>query len=201
MQRRSFIMAAAATALGGCLASAPTDEEPTGTPTDSPRPTPTGSPEPTAHGPELVETSFEVTGVECGGPVADHEVTMEDGRVTVEGTLDGSDGCHSAELVRGAYDRVADTLYVDVEAVTGDDADVCTQCIVEIDYVATFEFEGGEPGAVEVDQRGAVSGSSSESGSASATPGDGTEAPTPKPDDYRGSGRAFSPYRGTPSSV
>lgn len=184
MQRRSFMMAAATTALAGCLASAPTGEEPTGTPTGSPSPTPTGSPEPTAHGPELVGTSFEVTGVECGGPVADHEVTTGDGRVTVEGTLDGSDGCHSAELVRGEYDRVADTLYVEVEAVAGDDAEVCTQCIVEIDYVATFEFEGGEPGTVEVEQRGAVSGSSSQSGSGSATPSGGSDGSTPEPGDY-----------------
>lgn len=186
MQRRSLLAAVAGvttTAVAGCLASAPAGEAPTETPADSQSPTPAGSPEPTAHGPELVGTAFEVTNVECGTPTAEHEVTIGDGRVTVGGTLDGSDGCHSAELVRSEYDGVADTFNVEVEAVEDEAADVCKQCIVEIDYVATFEFEHGEPGTVEVHQRGAVSGSSSESGSGTTTPGDGTEAPTPKPAD------------------
>lgn len=187
MNRRSFISAAGSAtmaAVAGCLGSGPADDPDDGA-TDSPTDEPSASPEPTSHGPKLVDTSFEVTRVECGSEYGDHEVTTEDGRVTVEGTLDGRDSCYSAELVRGEYDDGEDTLYVEVEVVAGDDGEACNECIVEIDYVATFEFDGGEPGSVRVDQRGATTGSSSASGSASASaPDNGTDTETPQSADY-----------------
>jgi hypothetical protein len=189
VNRRSLLAAAAAattTGIAGCLGGLPGNgddgDDGDGDPTDDATPSPTGTPE----GPRLVDQSFEVERVECGDEYGGHDVTTEDGVVTVEGVLDGSNGCYTAELVAVDYDVAADELSVEVEAVDGsDDDEACTTCIVEIEYVATFTFENGEPGRIEVDQRGASSGSASasssvsESGSASGgTPANETDSDT-----------------------
>ena len=120
--------------------------------------------------PALVEQTFDVRSVNCGTQGGDVSTKTEDGVVTVEGLIDGRDGCWTAELVEAVYDPDTDLLSVEVESLRDDDAgDACVTCIVEIEYVATFTFEGGEPGSVRVDQRGAFSSSSS--GSASASDG------------------------------
>jgi hypothetical protein len=170
VKRRSLLAAAAAattTGIAGCLgggpATAPEDDE-----SDDPTDTPTG--------PRLVDRSFEVERVEGGDDYGSHDVTTEDGVVTVEGVLDGRDPSYTAELVTTEYDRDADELYVEIESIEGDGDDVSAQCIVEIEYVATFTFENGEPSSVRVDQSGVRSGSSSASKSVSA----GTETETPE---------------------
>jgi hypothetical protein len=164
VKRRSLLAAAAAattTGIAGCLGggpgTAPEDDE-----SDDPTDTPTG--------PRLVDQSFEVERVECGDDYGSHEVTKEDGVVTVEGVLDGRDPSYTAELVTSEYDSEADELYVKIESVEGDDDGVSAQCIVEIEYVATFTFENGEPSSVRVDQSGIRTGSSSASQSVSASP-------------------------------
>lgn len=177
MKRRALLAAAAAattTGIAGCLGDetgdAPGDGE-SGTPT---------SPTETPEEPYLSDTSFEVTRVECGEGAGGHDVTKEDGVVTVEGTLDGSNGCYTAELRRGEYVRSEDRLYVEVESVEDEhEGGACTTCIVEIDYVAKFSFQNGEPSSVRVDQRGVSTGSSSASKSVSA--GDGNETDTNSP--------------------
>jgi len=191
MRRRAFIAAAAATtttAVAGCLGGGA--DEPTETdeePTQTDEPDDTETPDPTAEETRLEDSSFEVEGVECGDEYGGHDVTVEDGVVTVEGVLDGNDSCYTAELVRGEYDGDADTLYVEVEAVERDDAAACTQCIVEIEYVARFTFENGEPGTVTVEQRGSTTGSSS-AGSSVSESGSGsdeaTETATPQSTSY-----------------
>ena len=189
MRRRAFIAAAAATtttAVAGCLGGGAddpteTDEEPTQT--DEPDDTET--PDPTAEETRLKDSSFEIEDVECGDEYGGHDVTVEDGVVTVEGVLDGSNSCYTAELVRGEYDGDADTLYVEVEAVERDDAGACNQCIVEIEYVATFTFENGEPGTVSVEQRGSATGSAGSSVSESESgSGEATETATPQSTGY-----------------
>ena len=179
MRRRAFITAAATTttAVAGCLGG----ESGEGTPTDAPEDTATS--EPTDGETRLEESSFEVVRVECGDEYGDHDVTVEDGEVTVEGVLDGSNSCYTAELVRGEYDGDADTLYVEVEAVESDDAEACNQCIVEIEYVAAFTFENGEPGTVEVQQRGSTTGSAS-SGVSESESGSGEATETPQSTGY-----------------
>lgn len=168
MNRRTLLAAAAGvttTGLAGCLGDLPgtgddTDDEST--------PSPSPSPSPTPDGPSLVDQSFEVERVECGDEYGSHDVTTEDGVVTVEGTLSGSNGCYTAELVTADYDAEADVLSVEVEAVDGsEENEACTTCIVEVEYVATFTFENGEPGRIEVEQRGVSGGSASSSGSVS----------------------------------
>lgn len=164
MKRRALLAAAAAattTGIAGCLGgnpgTAPEDDE-----GDGPTETPTG--------PRLVDHSFEVERVECGDDYGSHEVTKEDGVVTVEGVLDGRDPSYTAELVTTEYDRDAEELYAKIESVEGDEEGMSAQCIVEIEYVATFTFENGEPSSVRVDQSGINSGSSSASKSVSAGP-------------------------------
>lgn len=186
MNRRRFIAAAAAatTVVAGCLADDPPAAEPDDEPTDDPTAEPTASPEPTPHGPRMTDSSFEVTRVECGSDYGHHDVRTDEGTVTVEGVMDGRDTCYTADLVRGEYVREDDTLHVEVEAREGDDECMGGQCLVEIHYTATFAFEGGTPGRIEVEQRGATttSGSTSESGSgsASAPTDDATTTTTPQ---------------------
>jgi hypothetical protein len=182
VKRRTLLAAAAAaTSAAGCLRdSSGSDTDGADTPT----PTPTSKP---SGGRRLVDRSFEVRRVECGDDYGGHEVTTDGGTVTVEGTLDGSDTCYTAELVRGEYVAEKDTLYVEVESVVdSEENETCAECIVEIDYEATFEFEGGTPESVRVDQRGQTSGSSSASESVSEGESDtptATEFPgTPTPD-------------------
>ena len=145
MDRRRFLAGAttAALATAGCL-DGETSEDPTASPTTSDAP------------PRLVATSFEVTDVDCGDGAADHEADIGDGRVVVDGVVGGADACHTAELADADYDRATDTLEVTVAAVRGDGDRVCASCLVDIEYVATFAFENGEPGSVTVRARGAT---------------------------------------------
>lgn len=174
MKRRALLAAAAAattTGIAGCLDDG-TGNQPGSNSTDEPTPSPTATPD----GPRLVDESFEVERVECGDDYGGHDVTQSDGVVTVEGTLDGSNGCYTAELVTAEYDREADELYVEVESVDGsEEGEACSTCIVEIDYVAEFTFENGEPSSVRVEQRGVSTGSSSASESVSGGSGNDSD--------------------------
>jgi hypothetical protein len=177
MKRRALLAAAATatTGVAGCLRSngfgSPNTDETDDVRTD----------DPTDDETRLEDRSFEVTRVECGDEFGSHDVIREDGQVTVEGTLDGRNTCYTAELVRGEYVSDEDTLYVEVESVDdSEEREMCSTCIVEIEYVATFEFANGEPGSVRVDQRGETTGSSSASKSVSA--GGGTDVSTETPD-------------------
>lgn len=180
MKRRTLLAAAAAattTGTAGCLGGGlGTDPENDGTDGDD-------GPTETPDGPRLVDQSFEVERVECGDDYGGHEVIKSDGVVTVEGVLDGRDTSYTAELVTSEYDREADELYVEVESVEGEEGGgMSAQCITEIEYVATFTFENGEPSSVRVDQSGVRSGSSSASQSVSADPGTETSTETPSGD-------------------
>ncbi|PSQ18698.1 hypothetical protein BRD02_00255 [Halobacteriales archaeon QS_8_69_73] len=149
MDRRRFLAGTTTVALAtaGCLDGG-ASEDPTASPTTSDAPT------------RLVATSFEVTNVNCGDGAVDHKADIGDGRVVVDGVVGGADACHTAELVGADYDRATDTLEVTVAAVRGDGDDdddrACAGCLVDIEYVATFAFENGEPGSVTVRARGAT---------------------------------------------
>ena len=179
MKRRSLLaatVAATTASIAGCLGGGPGTDPENGDEDDA---TPTSTPKP--DGPRLVDQSFEVKRVDCGNDYGDHDVTTDDGVVTVEGVLDGRNTCYSAELVTSEYDAAADELYVEIESVASEDREACATCIVEIEYVATFTFEGGEPSSIRVDQRGSTTGSSSASQSVSdsnsGTKHDATETP------------------------
>lgn len=119
-------------------------------PTDSPTERPTSTPETTPDSRELTDRSFEVRDRSCGDGTNRASVDRGDDRVVVEGTIDGRNGCYTAELAQARYDDGGDELTVDVRSDESDEGGMCTQCITDIDYRATFEFDGGTPDVVTV---------------------------------------------------
>lgn len=100
----------------------------------------------------VTDRSFHVVEAECGKPENSASVEFRDGEaaVSVTGTIPGSSGCHTAELADASYDPGSGTLGVTVASVKREGADVCTQCVTEIDYEAAFAFEGDLPATVAV---------------------------------------------------
>ena len=140
MDRREYLgrMAAlGASALAGCTGSNVPDIG--GTETDVAAP---GTP-------VLAERSFEVVGKGCGTET--NEASVSFGRkVTVTGTITGSDACKTARLAAAEFRDGAFRVVVETADEEGS-ADVCAQCLTEIDYEATFEFDGNAPGTVIVE--------------------------------------------------
>lgn len=126
----------------------------TRTPTDSPTPTATRTPSPDSR--RIVGRSFEVTGRECGTGEGGASVTLDAPRILVEGTAVGPNGCATARLDAASYDPETDVLTVSVRVYQPTDADVCTQCLTDVDYRACVRFEGGSPGCVRVVHDGEV---------------------------------------------
>ena len=96
-----------------------------------------------------------VTDRACGNPTDEGAIGFENGRVTLTGTITGSDGCATAVLGDVTYDRAADRLRVVVatEKESGGGA-ICTQCLTEIDYEASVALENGTPVTVVLVHRG-----------------------------------------------
>lgn len=103
---------------------------------------------------EVVDRSFEVGGTECGQGANRADVSRDDDRVDVDGTIGGRNGCYTAELEAATYDEGADELTVAVRSYDDSDGEACQQCIVDVDYRAAVEFEDGTPGAVTVVHNG-----------------------------------------------
>jgi hypothetical protein len=145
--RRRGVLAGALAALGlaGCAG---------GPPAADPSEPASGSEPAPGPGIALVGTDLRVGSSDCGRRVDEARVSFDPGApaVAVEGTVWGSDTCHTARLVDAAYDPATDRLVVRVAAArrasTGTPA--CGQCIVEIGYAATCSFDGGLPGTVRV---------------------------------------------------
>ncbi|WP_134668730.1 hypothetical protein [Halorussus marinus] len=141
MDRRELLAGAgaslAAASLGGCLDRYGVPEEGSG-----------GG----GGAPTLAEESFEMTDADCGTAANDATVGFdaEEGTVEVTGTVPGADACHVARLAGADYDPDADSLAVTVESVRRDDAEACADCVSEIDYEASFAFDGGLPASVTV---------------------------------------------------
>lgn len=215
MNRRQFIGLAGAiggVALAGCT-SQPSDDSPAGndgteddgaTHTDTPTDDETdgsggndGSTESDGGGanPALEDATFEVVEQTSAAqePGADVEFDAGAGQVLVRGTIQGSDGCKTADLQAVDYHAAADEVTVSVVTKnrpgTGDQA--CTQQLVYISYEATVTFSGGIPSAASVvhDGEGVTSGAH-----ASATAGDGTtDATTTNEKLAEGEERACTP--------
>lgn len=98
----------------------------------------------------LKNTEFEVTGSECGTMKNEVEYIREQGmsetkagsKGTVIGTIWGPDSCATAELGYVSYDRKEDALVADVRTAS-EDKEGCADCITEVEYKLTAEFEGG----------------------------------------------------------
>lgn len=145
----------------GTPTGTPTDVspgEPTDTATDTPPsgspPTSEPTPTPTPGSPRVTGTSFEVVENTCGEKKNRATVEWTDRSVKVTGVISGSNACYTAELERARYDAEADELRVDVRSYNPETQTACAQCIVEIDYRSTVEFEGGTPGSVVVRHNG-----------------------------------------------
>ncbi|MFC4552889.1 MULTISPECIES: hypothetical protein [Halorussus] len=110
----------------------------------------------TASSPTLAERSFEMTDAGCGNPTNEASVAFDPERstVVVTGTISAQNACHRAKLVDTSYDPEAGTLAVTVATTPREGAEVCAQCIFEIDYEATFRFDGGLPAKVSVTHDG-----------------------------------------------
>lgn len=102
----------------------------------------------------MTDRSFEVHNRECGN--GENKASVESGnhKVVIDGIIDGQNRCYTADLERARYDDDADELIVAVQSYESNDGGTCAQCIVDIDYRATFEFEGGTPGEVTVQHNG-----------------------------------------------
>lgn len=160
MERRALLTAALASsagALAGCVSRVAgpggADGEPDGTENTT---TTDGTAE--SGGTRLVDTSFEVLGVDCGVETSEATVTRDAdaGEVRVEGTLTGSSPCYTASLADAAYGADLDALWVAVVTERRPDAGVCAQCLAEIRYRLTASFEGGLPARVAVTHDGAL---------------------------------------------
>lgn len=105
------------------------------------------------HDPVVASTEFERRGSDCGGENRAN-VTFDDERVTVEGTVRTPTPCYGLELAETAYDAEADELRVVVAV--GDSQDgVCTDCVGEVRYRAGVAFEHGYPGTVVIEHESA----------------------------------------------
>lgn len=121
----------------------------------------------------VADSTFEVVGRSgaSGEPTADVTFHEDENRVTVTGTIHGSDGCKTAVLGDVTDDAGDDRVTVSVVTENRDGAKdrTCTQAIVAIAYEATVTFEGGVPSAASVVHDGHEVASAAH-GSASASP-------------------------------
>ncbi|MFB6301947.1 MAG: hypothetical protein ABEH78_03700 [Haloferacaceae archaeon] len=144
MRRRGFLTGALAALAAGCAGRSPGGE------TRSPAGTPSSTESP----PALVDSHLRVLESGCGKQVDEASVSFDPDApaVGVEGTIWGSDTCHTARLADATYAPDADRLTVRVVSVRPETTEtpVCGQCIVEIEYAATCSFSGGLPGTVRV---------------------------------------------------
>lgn len=90
-----------------------------------------------------IDYVFEITDAGCGtaGDSADIEFREADNEVVVRGTIDASDLCRTAGVGSVTYDGSEDDTTIVVETRPREDADVCGQCLVAIDYEARFTYE------------------------------------------------------------
>jgi hypothetical protein len=127
------------------------EETDTPTETDAPgteQPTETDTPDSGGtNGSRLVARTLEVT-TDRARRAADPTVEFDGDAVVVEGTITGNDHCYTAELDDVSHhDGELDVL---VSAVDEGGDEACAQEVIEIEYRATFEFEGTLPATVVV---------------------------------------------------
>lgn len=117
------------------------------TPTD----TTTDPPSETPEARSVTDQSLTVHSSGCGTLASEATIGFEDATVVVDGTIDGSQACYTAELDEVTYDPAPDELTVAVAAVrTAPDDQPCADCIAEIEYSTRVSFDGGLPGSVTV---------------------------------------------------
>lgn len=147
MNRRSFLVGfAVVAASAGCLGG--DSGEPSPTPAESPTPTETPTPVPPPE--PTVESDFTVTDRSCGTGENAASISFEDGSVTVDGTIRGSNTCDTAVL--DSIEWPDDTLTIRVKATQMKTTETvaCGQCITDIRYTAELSIDGPLPDRVKV---------------------------------------------------
>jgi hypothetical protein len=106
----------------------------------------------TDQGSDIMETNFELVEESGTGPES-AAVTVDDGTVTVTGTIRGNNGCYTARLAGAAIED--DALVVSIESYEDaeDDQD-CTMAIIYLEYEASVEIRGEVPTSVRVEHNG-----------------------------------------------
>jgi hypothetical protein len=100
--------------------------------------------------PERQSQSIETGGTECGSEnTATIAFDEEAESVTLQGTIATPDPCHVATIERASVDDES-LAFVVVIGSESDDSGVCTQCLGQVDYTASFQFDDGLPDSVEV---------------------------------------------------
>ena len=104
----------------------------------------------------LASTEFHVVSQDCGQGTDDADVSYESSAVIVEGVASAANTCYTARLRSATYDAGTDTLTVAVETYVPEEnkGKSCAECLVDIQYAVTADFEGDLPGKVVVTHGG-----------------------------------------------
>lgn len=102
----------------------------------------------------VADATFEVTNSGCGGGTNEATVSVDDDTVTVRGTIGGRNGCETARIVDATVEGGTLTVAVETYVPESEGTQGCTQCLVDIGYVATVTVEGGTPDSVAVEHGG-----------------------------------------------
>lgn len=165
MKRRQFVRGttlALFAGTAGCLnrtAPGGSDERSPSQTTTQPNETTTPGETTTPPSEGASATDFTVLDQGCGTTTHDASIDFEsDGsRVVVTGRVPGSDTCRTATLESASYDAETDEFDVVVATTDRTDEDetkACGECIVSIEYEATFDFDGDLPSTVTVTHAG-----------------------------------------------
>jgi len=125
-----------------------------------------------------VEYAFSSQSPECGQGEDDVDISFDEeaGEVTLDGVISGSDTCKRATLESVDYDEQNSKLSVVIQTT---DREECTdgdmaagQCIVDIEYEATFTFDDGVPTEASVSHGDKFGASAAHSSSSASAPDD-----------------------------
>ena len=104
--------------------------------------------------PEVRAAGFGVSSGKCASGEHHRSTVTYDGEaVTVDGSFVTPNPCYGIEFEENSYDAQTDTLELTVATTPPEDDEVCTDCVGEVDYQTSVEFENDLPGHVVVTHR------------------------------------------------
>jgi hypothetical protein len=111
---------------------------------------------------EIVDREFEVISVDSSVGTDSATVSTSRNTVSVDGTVQASNDCYTAEITEVVTKPAIDFLRIEIETVRRDDATDCSNDNVGIQYRAKLEFADRTPGHVAVMHNGEQANSGSE---------------------------------------
>lgn len=138
MKRRKFILSIAGSLaiLSGCIT------EPNSTNNNN------NTSENNDTNPEISGHNVEIKSLNCGNEVEfspNIEFNTENSEIIIDGKANGKDTCQTVNIETIQYDSTEDTLEVILQTQKIEGSDACAQCITEIDYELTVNFENTIP--------------------------------------------------------